>query len=189
MEHVTPLWQPNEQECLSAILEHLIDEGVLATRQKFGLPGTLALDEGFNTNLGVDCALLLSLPEALRMLADFLPFFWLMEQTSWKCLPMAGGDGAAAPVLQATLKEIPLRWTDAGTLLLVDVMTPQAADVIRAQGDRLARVITLLGPSVGYACSAWGLRRDQYKALVCRDTLEVVDPHVRWNMIYGSRML
>ena len=48
---------------------------------------------------------------------------------------------------------------------------------------------TLIGPSLHHACTAWNLRPEQYKALISRDTLELLDPHVRWNMIYGSRIL
>ncbi len=189
MEQRAPLWQPNEKECVGAILESLIDEGVVATRQKLGLPGTLLLDDGFSTNLGVDVDLLLRLPDAIRMLADFFPFFWLIEQRSWVCLPLAELPDTSAPALCEALKDTPLRWAENGTLILADVMTPHVAERARLNRERLVRVVTLLGPSVAYACSAWGLRRDQYKALVCRDTLEVVEPHTRWNMIYGSRML
>jgi hypothetical protein len=187
MEQLAPLWLPNEKECIGAILESLIDEGVLATRQKLGLPGTLRLDENFYTNLGLDFELLLTLPDVIQMLSEFFPYFWLIEQSSWVCVPLS--DGNTAPVLLEALKGAVLRWGDAGTLIVTDTITPRVVEQIRANRDRLVRVITLLGPRVSHACTAWGLRRDQYKALVCQDTLEVVDPHVRWNMIYGSRML
>ncbi len=189
MEQLAPLWQPNEKECVSAILETLIEEGVLATRQKLGFSGTLLLDEGFSTNLGIDFELLLRLPDIIRMLADFFPFFWLIEQSSWVCIPFAEPPGASAPVLREALKDTHLRWAEHGTLILTDMITPPIGEYVRANSERLVRVVTLLGPSVAHACSAWAVRRDQYKALVCRDTLEIVEPHIRWNMIYGSRML
>lgn len=189
MEQLTPLWQPNEKECISAILENFIDDGVLATRQKLGLPGTMLLDSDFSTNIGVDFHLLHMLPEAIRMLADFFPYFWLIEQSSWACIPLSEPHSALAPVLLEVLKETTLRWAESGTLLLADVITPQVVERIKAHRERLVRVITLLGPSLSHACASWGLRRDQYKALICRDTLEIVNPQTRWSMIYGSRML
>lgn len=189
MEQLAPLWQPNEQECISAILGSLIEDGVLATRQKLGWPGTFLFDNGFSTNVGIDFELLGRLPDVMRMLGDFLPFFWLVEQSSWGCIPLDDRLGAGATVLCEALKDIPLRWTENGTLLLADVMTPRVVNYVRANRARLVRVITLLGPSIAYAGPAWGLRRDQYKALVCRDTLELIAPQNRWNMIYGTRML
>ena len=188
MEHFAPIWQPNEPECLQAILEIMIDEGVLATRQKLGYSDTMVLDNDFSTNIGLDLHRLLRLPEIMRMLSDFFPYFWLTEQSSWECIPISEHRTILPKVLLKALEEVRLRWREDGSLILADIVTPEVAALVRTHKGRLLRVITLLGPSVSYACLSWSLQPYQYKALVCQDTLTLLEPHIRWNMIYGSRI-
>lgn len=187
MERIVPCWQPNERECLAAILEPLIDEGVVATRRKLGLSALALADTNFWINVGMDFDRLLQSPELVQMLADFLPYFWLADQDSWTGLTLP--EEHSNTVLRELLKDLTLQWSHAGTLMLVDMITPQAARLIQTHQQQIQRVITLVGPSLDYACTAWGLQPEQYKALISRDTLEALDPHIRWNMIYGSQML
>lgn len=187
MERITPHWQPNEKECLAAILEPLIDEGVVGIRQKLGYSALCLVDENFWTNIGIDADHLLRTPDLIQMLTDFLPYFWLSDRDSWSCLTLS--DEYADGVLRELLKILELRWHDEGTLILVDTITPQMAQLIKTQRGRINRVITLVGPSLFHACTRWGLQPEQYKALISQDTLELLDPHVRWNMIYGSEMI
>jgi hypothetical protein len=187
MEKITPHWQPNEKECLAAILEPLIDEGVVAVRQKLGYSALCQVDTDFWTNIGIDAGRLLRTPDLMEMLTDFLPYFWLSDRDSWSCLALS--EEFLDSVLRELLKVLELHWHDEGTLVLVDMVTPQMAHLIKTRRERIQRVITLVGPSLFHACTAWGLQPEQYKALISRDTLEVLDPHVRWNMIYGSEAI
>lgn len=187
MERVTPLWQPNEKECLVAILEILIDESLLATRRKLGYSDVSPIDSNFWTNIGLDFDRLRQSPEPMRMISDFLPYFWIPDEGLQSFLTLPGTSFNA--VIKELVRELEPTWHDDGKIVLADSMTPELARFIQTHRPRIQRIITLLGPSLQHVCTTWQVKPDQYKALICRDTLELLDPQVRWNMLYGSRIL
>lgn len=189
MERIVPQWQPNERECLHAILETMIDEGLLATRSKLGETDVVLVDVNFWMNVGLDVKRLPQQPDIMRMLVDFLPYFWLPDDRRWICRPLDVSNEAAAQALPVLWEALNLSVHPDGNLLMTDLITPALAEVITRQAHTLERIITLVGPGLHYACTTWHLRPEQYKALISWDTLAVLDPHVRWNMIYGSRLL
>lgn len=190
MTRIMPQWQPNERECLRAILETLIDEGLLATRKKLGFATEVALvDTDFGINFGLDTERLSQNAEIMQMIVDFLPYFWLPGETSWACLPLADVGYTAPPVIEELLHTFALMCQPTGNVIVLDQISPWIAALIPTHQSHVQCIITLVGPSLHYACTAWNLQPEQYKALISRDTLELLDPHVRWNMIYGSRIL
>lgn len=190
MTRIMPQWQPNERECLGAILETMIDEGMLATRKKLGHSMEIALvDTDFGINFGLDLERLPRKKAIMQMMVDFLPYFWLPGETPWFCLALKDIGYTPPPVIEQLMNALTLPWRPDGNLILLDQISPWIAALIPTYQPQMQRIITLIGPSLHHACTAWNLQPDQYKALICRDTLELIDPHVRWNMIYGSRML
>lgn len=190
MTRSMPQWQPNERECLRAILETMIDEGVLATRKKLGHSVDVTLvDTEFGINFGLDGQRLPQKTEIMQMLVDFLPYFWLPGDTLWSCPPLKDVGYTPPPVIEHLMHALRLDWRPEGNLILLDQISPWIAALFMTYQPQVQRIITLIGPSLHYACTAWNLQPEQYKALISRDTLELLDPHVRWNMIYGSRIL
>ena len=71
MERITPLWLPNEKECLLSILENLVYEGLLATREKLGYSTVCLIDTNFWTNIGLEFDRVPHEPELMGMITDF----------------------------------------------------------------------------------------------------------------------
>jgi hypothetical protein len=189
MEASVHQWQPNEKECLLAILETLIEEGLLATRQKLGYSEVALLDTNFWTNIGLDGDQLAGKPALLQMLLDFLPYFWLPADTMWQGVAFEAWNATPSPLITALATALSLPWRPDGNVVFVETMSVAVAQFIQKRSAPITQVIALLGPSQEYVATAWQWPTHQYHALISRDTLHILDPHIRWNMIYGSRML
>ncbi len=189
MDKIIPLWLPNEKECLLSILENLIYEGLLATREKLGLSTVCLVDTNFWMNIGLEFDRLCHEADIMAIITDFIPYFWLQDDVS---RTFVSSTALPIPSHEATEKLVnswDAEWREDGNVVFVGMITPQIAQFVKARRDRITRVIALLGPNLHHVCTAWELQPEQYKVLVSRDTLDVLDPHVRWNMIYGSKML
>jgi hypothetical protein len=189
MEQIMPLWLPNEKECLLAILENLIYEGLLATRKKLGYSPVCLVDKNFWTNVGLEFDKLLHAPDLMSMIRDFIPYFWLPDEISWSLIPLSDPGGSTNEMIEEFIKDWDVKWQEDGNVVLVEMVTPHIAQFVKDHREQIKRVITLLGPNLSHVCTNWGLQPEQYKALVSRDTLDILAPHVRWNMIYGSKIL
>lgn len=186
MEKITPVWLPHEKECLLAIVEQLIYDDLLDTREKLGEPTVTQVDANFWINFDLKFDRLIESSELLYVISDFLVSFWLPQDRAWSLVPCSSHNATANKMIKKFAGDWQLEWRDDGNALLVDVMTPRTAEFIRKHQAQLTRIITFLGPGLHYAHSTWGLEPEQYKALVSWDTLECLAPRVRWNMIYGS---
>lgn len=189
MEKITPRWQPNEKECLLSILESLIYEGLLATRQKLGYSAGYQVDADFWMNIAVAYEKLRQHADLMRTIADFIPYFWLPEESSRVFVPLAEIGLTPSALIAGLVRSWQAEWRADGPTVFVEMVTPAVAQFVQARRPQLKHVITFLGPNLRHVCATWGLRPEQYNALVSRDTLDALDPHVRWNMIYGTTLL
>jgi hypothetical protein len=189
MEKITPRWLPNEKECLLSILENLVYEGLLATRQKLGYSTVCLVDTNFWTNIGLEFDRLRYNPDLMDMITDFIPYFWLNDEISWSFMPPSNIPISPIEVIEELVKNWNTEWREDGNVVFVGMVTPQIAQFVKDHRKQIERVIAFLGPNLHHVCTTWEFQPEQYKALVSRDTLSVLDPHIRWNMIYGSKIL
>jgi len=189
MEKITPRWQPNEKECLLAILENLVYGGLLATREKLGYSSIGLVDENFWINVGLAFGKLRHDSDLMGMIADFIPYFWLPDERSRSFIPLSEPGSSPPAVIAELVRSWQAEWRQDGNAVLVEMVTPHVAQFVKDHRRQIKHVITLLGPNLHHVCTTWGLQPEQYKALVSRDTLETLDPRMRWNMIYGSPLL
>jgi len=189
MERISPLWLPNEKECLHSILENLVYEGLLATREKLGYSPVCLIDRNFWTNIGLEFDRVCHEPNLMSMITDFIPYFWLRDKISWSFIPSSNIHISPNEIIETLARDWNAEWREDGNVVFVGMVTPQVAQFVKDHRKQIERVIALLGPNLHRVCTTWELQPEQYKVLVSRDTLDVLDPHVRWNMIYGSEML
>lgn len=189
MERIAPLWLPNEKECLLSILENLVYEGLLATREKLGYSPVCLIDRNFWTNIGLEFDRLLHEPNLMSMITDFIPYFWLRDEISWSFIALSDIHSSSNGVVETLVRTWNTEWREDGNVVFVEMITPQVAQFVKDRRKQLGRVIALLGPNLHHVCTTWELQPEQYKVLVSRDTLDALDPHVRWNMLYGSKIL
>jgi len=189
MERIMPRWLPNEKECLLSILENLIYEGLLATLEKQGYPEICLIDKDFWTNIGLEFDKLSHESELMSMITDFIPHFWLRDKVSWSFIPLSDVHISPNEAIKELVKAWNAEWREDGNVVFVGMVTPQVGQFVKDHREQIERVIALLGPNLHHVCTTWELQPEQYKVLVSRDTLDALDPHVRWNMIYGSEML
>ena len=186
MNQSTPVWLPFEKETLLSILESLIYEDLLATRQKFGKPAIKLLEANFWTNVDLDFNKLLHETELMKVVADFISHFWLPKNQAWSLLSLPYEHASALKFLHHLSKEWYAEWAEDGNIALIGVVTPHVAQLIKERRTHITQIIAFLGPNVGHVCKTWGFQAEQYKVLVSKDTLKELGSTVRWNMIYGK---
>lgn len=184
--HIEPVWLPFEKETLLSILENLIYEDILATRQKLGKPAVKLLEANFWTNIDLDFAKLLHESDIMTILSDFISHFWLPKEAGWSLLSLPSTHASALKVLQHLAKEWNAKWSEQGEVVLIGSVTPHIAQFLQGHCEQIQQIIAFLGPNVHYVCNTWGFRPEQYKVLASRDTLKEIDPTIRWSMIYGK---
>lgn len=186
LKYSEPVWLPFEKETLLSILENLIYEDILATRQKLGKPAVKMLEANFWTNVDLDFAKMLHASDAMAVLADFISHFWFPKEHYWSLLSLPSTHASALKVVQYMAKEWNVKWSEQGTIALVGSVTPHIAQFLQEHRTQIRQIIAFLGPNMRHVCTTWGFRADQYKVLVSRDTLQELDPTLRWSMIYGK---
>ncbi|MDY0096622.1 MAG: hypothetical protein RBT80_28315 [Candidatus Vecturithrix sp.] len=187
-EPIELMWLPFEKETLLSILENLIYEDILATRQKLGKPAVKLLEVNFWTNIDLDFAKLLHASDMMAIVADFISHFWLPKERDWSLLTLPSTHASALKVLQHLAKEWNARWSEQGEIVFIGSVTPHIAQFLQEHREQIQQIIAFLGPNVQHVCHAWGFRPEQYKVVASRDTLQELDPTVRWSMIYGKAL-
>jgi hypothetical protein len=186
MEQIVPDWQPEEKEALFSLLEELIKNDLLATREKHGRPAVHLIDKDFCSNFDLEFHKLSQHTGLVKRIADFISQHWLPQDRSTSLIPFSVLH--VQDYTKKVLEEITLTWNieiqEEGNIVVVGAFNSQVGQFVQDHQTQIKRVIALLGPSLQHICSTWNVQPVQYKALISQDTLEALDPDIRWHMIY-----